>query len=109
MDHLTPSFIANLKYYTYDEGGRETPAFSGYRPHVEFPFSNYLTSGQQKFFDKNEVYPGDTVTAEITIIAVNIFKDTLYKGLTFKFGEGSRTVGEGVIIEVLNNILLKKH
>jgi translation elongation factor EF-Tu-like GTPase len=107
MKPLTPSFIAELTYYTAKQGGRKTPAFSGYRPHVKFPFSTFLTSGQQKFIGTNKVYPGDNVTAEITILAVDSFQKTLYNGLRYSFGEGPITVGEGVIIEVLNNILLK--
>jgi translation elongation factor EF-Tu-like GTPase len=71
----SPDFIAELKYRTTEEGGRKTPVFkTDYRPQVKFPFSNMQTSGQQTFLDKDIVYPGDTVTAEIAIIATDFSK-----------------------------------
>lgn len=101
----TPDFIAKLHYLTTKEGGRSTPAFSGYRPQVKFPFSEMQTSGQQIFIDKEEVYPGDNVNAEITIISVEYYKKRLYPGLQFEFREGSKIIGTGEIIEVLNKEL----
>lgn len=65
-----PDFIAELKYKTTEDGGRKTPAFSGYRPQVKFPFSEMQTSGQQKFIDKKSVNPGDTVNAEVSILSI---------------------------------------
>ncbi len=100
-------FIADLKYLTTEEGGRQTPAFSGYRPQVKFDFDEMQTSGQQTFLNKDTVYPGDTVQAAIRIISVEHFENTLSEGLTFEFREGSRVIGTGKITEVLNDRLLK--
>jgi elongation factor Tu len=97
-----PDFVAELIYRTTEEGGRQTPAFSGYRPQVKFPFSEMQTSGQQKFVDKEVVYPGDTVKAEIGIISLEFFQHQLSKGMSFEFREGSRVVGTGRIIKILN-------
>jgi translation elongation factor EF-Tu-like GTPase len=59
-------FIAELKYLETEKGGRKTVAKSGYRPQVQFDFSEMSTSGSQKFIDKEFVFPGETVLAEIT-------------------------------------------
>ncbi len=100
-------FIAQLTYLTTEAGGRKTPAFSGYRPQVKFSFSEMQTSGQQVFIDKQEVYPGDTVKAQITIISDTYFAGKLYEGLDFEFLEGSRIIGTGVILEIINTTLKK--
>ncbi|MDN5285953.1 MAG: hypothetical protein JWR38_2227 [Mucilaginibacter sp.] len=98
----TPDFNAKLRYLTKEAGGRSTPAFSGYRPQVKFAFSDMQTSGQQKFLDREIVYPGEEVLAEITIISTQPFEKKLYPGLCFDFREGPRIIGNGEIIEVLN-------
>lgn len=103
----TPDFIAELRYLSTQEGGRITPVKSGYRPHVKFPFSKIMTSGQQKFIDKEIVYPGDTVQAEITILSPQYFENLLEIGMEFEVGEGSRIVAFGELIEILN-LNLKK-
>ncbi len=101
-------FIAFLTYRTTDEGGRNTPAASGYRPAIKFPFIEMQTSGQQKFIDKDLVYPGETVQAEIKIISTDYFKEHLYDGLEFEFREGARVIGTGRITKILNKSLQRK-
>jgi len=105
----SPDFVASLTYYTI-EGGRSTPAKSGYRAKVKFDFEEMETSGQQVFIDKEIVYPGETVKAEITMASPTIFKFRLFVGMAFQFREGARIIGTGQIIEILNrelNISLK--
>jgi hypothetical protein len=100
-------FVAELKYLTAEEGGRKTPAFSGYRPQVKFDFDEMQTSGQQTFLTKDTVYPGDTVEAAIRIISVEHFENKLTEGMPFEFREGSRVIGTGKIIDILNDKLKK--
>lgn len=102
MDRKKPDFIATLKYYTTGEGGRRTPAISGYRPQVKFDFEEVQTSGQQVFIDKDIVYPGDAVNAEISMASPVIFKSRLSCGMAFEFREGARVMGTGQICEILN-------
>lgn len=102
----TQDFNAKLKYRTTEEGGRNGYAASGYRPHIEFDnYPEYLTSGSQTFINKEKVYPGDTVDAEINIIGTEYFAKRLYIGKKFKFCEGSRIIGSGEITEVVNKEL----
>ena len=101
-------FIADLKYLTTEEGGRKTPVFSSsYRPQIKFDFDEMQTSGQQTFLNKKTVYPGDTVEAAIRILSVEHFANTLTEGMTFEFREGSRVIGTGKIIDILNDKLEK--
>ena len=67
-----------------------------------------LTSGQQKFLNKEIVYPGDTVIAEIAILATDFFKQKLKVNFDFEFREGPNLIGKGVILEILNQELLAK-
>jgi translation elongation factor EF-Tu-like GTPase len=65
------------------------------------------TSGQQTFIDKDVVYPGDSVRAEIQIISVDYFANQLTEGMEFEFREGSTVIGIGIISQVLNERLKK--
>ena len=104
---METDFIAVLKYRTTDEEGRTTPATSGIRPAIKFPFAEMMTSGQQIFIDKEWVYPGESVTAEITILATEYFKGKLYEGLEFDFREGRRITGTGIITKIVNESLCR--
>ena len=103
----TPDFIAELKYLTTEEGGRKSPAHSGYRPHVKFPFSKIMTSGQQTFIGQDSVKPGETIMAEIMILSPQFFENMLEIGMEFEVGEGRRIVAIGKLIEIHNTALLK--
>ena len=95
---ITPhtKFKAQVYILSKEEGGRHTPFFSGYRP--QFYFRTTDVTGLAKLPEGVEmVMPGDNVelTGElITPIA-------LEKELRFAIREGGRTVGAGVISEVL--------
>ena len=96
-------FIAELEFLTSEQGGRNTPSHSNYRPHIEFDnYPEYLTSGNQTYIGKQVVEPGEKVKAEIAILGTEYFSKRLYENLKFKFCEGSRTIGYGKIIEIIN-------
>jgi translation elongation factor EF-Tu-like GTPase len=100
-------FIALLNYKTPEEGGRILPASSGYRPAIKFPFSEMQTSGSQTFIDREKVFPGETVKAEIKIVSAEYFKGKLYENLDFDFREGAAIIGTGLILEITNQELSK--
>ena len=104
---MTVDFIAELRYLTVERGGRNVPARSGYRPQLKFDFAEMQTSGNQTFLDKNIVYPGDSVTAEIKILSVDYFAHKLTENMKFDFREGSKIIGTGVIIKIINEKLRK--
>jgi hypothetical protein len=105
IDKGEADFIATLTYLTTEQGGRQTPAFSSYRPQVKFDFSEMQTSGQQTFIDRKIVYPGDTVEAEIKILAVEHFAGQLKDKMKFEIREGLRIVGTGQIKHIVNDKL----
>jgi len=108
MPNRNPDFTAKLKYLTSEQGGRKTPAHSGYRPQVKFDFTEMQTSGQQVFLDKEKVYPGEEVTAEITISTPELFKNKLWIGMEYEFREGDRIIGTGEILKIFNKDLVRK-
>jgi len=89
-------FKANVYVLTKDEGGRHTPFFNGYRP--QFYFRTTDVTGSITLPEGTEmVMPGDNVVMEgelHTPIAME-------QELRFAIREGGRTVGAGVIAEIL--------
>ena len=100
-------FIAELQYLTAEQGGRKTPAKSGYRPQVKFDFDEMQTSGQQTFINKELVNPGENVKAKIKILSPDHFAHTLTEGMEFEFREGATIIGTGKIEYIVNEKLEK--
>lgn len=79
-----------------EEGGRHTPFFTGYRP--QFYFRTTDVTGVATLPEGTEmVMPGDNITMDIELIQP-IAMDT---GLRFAIREGGRTVGSGVVTEIV--------
>jgi elongation factor Tu len=95
---ITPhtKFKAEAYILTKEEGGRHTPFFSGYRP--QFYFRTTDVTGVVTLPEGVEmVMPGDNVTMEINLI----MPIAMEKELRFAIREGGRTVGAGVISDVI--------
>lgn len=107
VDKGQADFIASLTYRTTEQGGRKTAAKSGYRPQVKFDFAEMQTSGQQTFIDRDFVFPGDSVDAEIKILSVDFFANSLTEGMEFEFREGLAIIGTGKIKHIINDKLKK--
>lgn len=107
LDNSSADFIAALTYNTTEHGGRKTPAKTGYRPQLKFDFDEMQTSGQQTFIDRELVFPGDTVEAEIKILSVDHFANKLTEKMEFEFREGATVIGTGIIKHIINDKLKK--
>jgi elongation factor Tu len=95
---ITPhtKFLAEVYVLKKEEGGRHTPFFTGYRP--QFYFRTTDVTGVANLPEGTEmVMPGDNVQMEIELIQP-IAMDA---GLRFAIREGGRTVGSGVVTEVV--------
>jgi elongation factor Tu len=95
---ITPhtKFKAEAYILTKEEGGRHTPFFSGYRP--QFYFRTTDVTGVVTLPEGVEmVMPGDNVTMEINLI----MPIAMEKELRFAIREGGRTVGAGVISDII--------
>lgn len=91
-----------LQFKSKKEGGRLTAAHSGYRATLLFPFGE-ATSIAAQFFEETElVMPGESVTADLSLISPEHFHNSLYPGLDFEFAEGEHVVGSGTIMKVIN-------
>jgi len=89
-------FKAEVYILTKEEGGRHTPFFDGYRP--QFYFRTTDVTGVAKLPEGREmVMPGDNVTMEIDLIT----PIAMEKELRFAIREGGRTVGAGVVAEIV--------
>jgi len=95
---ITPhtTFRAEAYILTKEEGGRHTPFFNGYRP--QFYFRTTDVTGVVTLPEGVEmVMPGDNVTMDINLIT----PIAMEKELRFAIREGGRTVGAGVISDII--------
>ncbi|MGI8572566.1 MAG: elongation factor Tu [Solirubrobacteraceae bacterium] len=95
---ITPhtKFKAEVYVLKKEEGGRHTPFFTGYRP--QFYFRTTDVTGVAQLPEGTEmVMPGDNVQMEIELIQ----PIAMDQGLRFAIREGGRTVGSGVVAEVV--------
>ena len=95
---ITPhkKFKAEVYILTKEEGGRHTPFFNGYRPQFYFRTTD-VTGVATLPAGVEMVMPGDNVAMEITLIT----PVAMAKELRFAIREGGRTVGAGVVGEIL--------
>lgn len=95
---ITPHvhFLGEVYILTKEEGGRHTPFFNGYRP--QFYFRTTDVTGSIKMPEGVEmVMPGDNVQMEVELIT----PVAMEKELRFAIREGGRTVGAGVVSEIV--------
>jgi elongation factor Tu len=95
---ITPhtKYKAEVYVLKKEEGGRHTPFFTGYRP--QFYFRTTDVTGVAKLPEGVEmVMPGDNVQMDIELIQ----PIAMDQGLRFAIREGGRTVGSGVVTEII--------
>jgi elongation factor Tu len=95
---ITPhtKYKAEVYVLKKEEGGRHTPFFTGYRP--QFYFRTTDVTGVANLPEGTEmVMPGDNVSMEIELIQ----PIAMDQGLRFAIREGGRTVGSGVVTEII--------
>ncbi len=95
---ITPhtEFKASVYVLKKEEGGRHTPFFNGYRPQFYFRTTD-VTGTIELPAGVEMVMPGDNVEMDVKLIAPIAAE----KGLRFAIREGGRTVGSGVISEIV--------
>ena len=94
--HPHTKFTAQVYVLTKEEGGRHTPFFNGYRP--QFYFRTTDVTGVIDLEAGTEmVMPGDNVNMTIELIT----PIAIEKGLRFAIREGGRTVGSGVVADII--------
>ena len=102
---ITPhtNFEAQVYILTKEEGGRHTPFFQGYRP--QFYVRTTDVTGKIESLKSDEdgsemkmVVPGDSVTMSVELVQ----PIAIEKGMRFAIREGGRTVGAGVVSNIIN-------
>jgi elongation factor Tu len=94
--HPHTKFKSEVYVLTKEEGGRHTPFFNGYRP--QFYFRTTDVTGVIELPAGTEmVMPGDNVSMTIELIT----PIAIEKGLRFAIREGGRTVGSGVVADII--------
>jgi elongation factor Tu len=89
-------FKAEIYALSKEEGGRHTPFFANYRP--QFYFRTTDVTGSIKLPEGTEmVMPGDNITLEVELLA----PIAMDNNLRFAIREGGRTVGSGVVSEII--------
>ena len=89
-------FKGEVYVLTKDEGGRHTPFFTNYRPQFYFRTSD-VTGTLTLPAGIEMVMPGDNVSVEIELQK----SVAMEKGLKFAIREGGRTIGSGIVVEVI--------
>jgi len=95
---ITPhkKFKGELYVLTKEEGGRHTPFFTGYRP--QFYFRTTDVTGNVHLPAGGEmVMPGDRITIDAELLT----PIAMEKELRFAIREGGRTIGAGVVAEIV--------
>jgi elongation factor Tu len=95
---ITPhtKFKAEVYVLTKEEGGRHTPFFNGYRPQFYFRTTD-VTGSVELPAGVEMIMPGDNITMTVELIT----PIAMEKELRFAIREGGRTVGAGVVAEVI--------
>ena len=94
--HPHTKFKSEVYVLTKEEGGRHTPFFNGYRP--QFYFRTTDVTGVIELPAGTEmVMPGDNIAMTIELIT----PIAIEKGLRFAIREGGRTVGSGIVSEII--------
>jgi len=95
--------LATITLFSTAEGGRTTPALTGYRPQLRYGENGW--SAIHEYIGTDAVDPGQTVQAFLTFMSSEPHEGKLFPGLTFDLCEGSRVIGKGTIIKILNQYL----
>ena len=94
--HPHTKFKGEVYVLTKDEGGRHTPFFNNYRP--QFYFRTTDVTGVVNLPDGVEMcMPGDNITMSVELTTTIAIEE----GLRFAIREGGRTVGSGVVTEII--------
>ena len=89
-----------MTFLRTEEGGRKSPAFSGYRP--QFYYQGKDWDAQHTCIGVEQVNPGDTVTAQVKFLSPQFHVGKIAVGMEFQIRERNRTVATGRVTKILN-------
>jgi len=98
---------AEIYFLSTAEGGRSTPAFTGYRPLFRYNEQDWISS--HFYPDVEAAEPGETVRAYIGLLSPDEHLGKIQYGVEFIVREGNRTVGKGVVTKIIELENLANH
>lgn len=91
--------LVELTFYPKEIIGRDRKYLKNYRPAFKIR-EDMFSSGQINFIDRDEVSSGEShVKAYVIFPYMQLLTEYLHVGKNFTFGEGSKILGEGVVLE----------
>ncbi|MFC3157328.1 hypothetical protein SAMN05443633_108148 [Chryseobacterium arachidis] len=93
-------FKALISYRTPEKGGLVSPVSNGFRASFQFPFELTTYIGIHTVEEEALIFPGDSVSVDITLVHAESFLGKLYKGMDFELSDQSGTIGSGIITDV---------
>ena len=98
--NLPRDIEAEIYFLRPEEGGRKTPAYSGYRP--QFFYNDQDWDAPQTYPDTDMVNPGDTVRAYLAFLSPQEHFGKVHVEMKFEVREGARTVGKGTVTKIID-------
>ena len=99
LPEYQPDIEAEITLTATEEGGRTSPARSGYRP--QFYYDGHDWDAVQTYEGVEWVDPGQTARAYLSFASPECQVGKLYPGKAFLLREGTRVVGRGRVIKIL--------
>ena len=100
-----PDIEAEITFLSTEQGGRQAPVTSGYRPNHDFALNGILNDALHEYLDCELVSPGQTARAQMWFLVPQYHEGRLYPGFRFTVQEGSRIVGYGTVTRIINPAL----
>ncbi|HEY4359371.1 MAG TPA: elongation factor Tu [Bryobacteraceae bacterium] len=100
LPYETYDIQAEITFLLTQAGGRQGPAFSGYRP--QFFYDGEDWDAVQTYPDVPQVSPGETVRTLLSFMSPRFHLDKVLPGLMFLLREGQKTVAYGKVTKILN-------
>ena len=100
-----PDIEAEVKFLTTAEGGRHTPVRTGYRPNHDMGRTDETNDAMHEFAGMDVVPLGKSVLSRMRFLAPERQNGRLHVGMQFTIQEGSKIVGRGRILHVLNKAM----
>ncbi len=98
-----PHLDAELTLVRTEEGGRQAPAFVGYRP--QFRYSGRDNDVFIFAMDRDRLSPGESASVQLTFFRPELQRGRLKPGTDFELAEGARVIARGKILAVLDDEL----
>ena len=101
MTHVT-TVRAQVCFARAEEGGRQHPIFTGYRPQFHFGSPRVGYDGMITLEHAGGVLPGDQCFVRVRFLHPELLQGVLRPGAAFDIQEGLRVVGRGTIVETFS-------